>query len=358
MRRAQERGAGGSLMAVLAMVVSLAACSTTAPGHQTTPSSRTTTPPASGLGRLMPLYPFDSLGQVATWQVAYRGAGQQPWHLSSGDTAVAFAAWLGYPQIDTVVNTVSDSTGDHVSVGFSVGEGTPPRLVTAAVVHLVRWGVGADRPWEVVGTDDQSLTLDQPAYDATVDAPVVAGGVVSGVDESIAVRVLSSQTAAPVGLTCCLAAGGDRTPWAQTVPFSAAPGSVVVLSAATGGHVAAVERFAVTGVRASAGSRAPGAPCSEATMLPVVRAALPLPAPDAIVSVRIDQCGGGYARVQAVPSELRCGSGGGCYQGEQVFLDEMGTQWQVLDNGSGLNCTSPSLPPKDLPACRALGLDG
>jgi len=41
---------------------------------------------------------------------------------------------------------------------------------------------------------------------------------------------------------------GQPSPWSLTVPFHAAPGQLITIVVHTGGHVAAVERFAVTGV--------------------------------------------------------------------------------------------------------------
>ena len=52
-----------------------------------------------------------------------------------------------------------------------------------------------------------------------------------------------------MGAYCCRAAGGARSPWSASVTFLATPGQVITIAAATGGHVAAVERFAVTGAR-------------------------------------------------------------------------------------------------------------
>jgi hypothetical protein len=48
---------------------------------------------------------------------------------------------------------------------------------------------------------------------------------------------------------CCLPAGGSNTPWSATVSFTASPGAVLTIAASTGGHMATVERFTVTGVR-------------------------------------------------------------------------------------------------------------
>ena len=58
---------------------------------------------------------------------------------------------------------------------------------------------------------------------------------------------LSAQV--PVGAYCCRAADGTRSPWSASATFVATPGQVINIAAATGGHVAAAERFAVTGAR-------------------------------------------------------------------------------------------------------------
>lgn len=354
----------GALAGALALAVTmaLAGCSSTGgPGGGTgttsssTPASTTTTAATAGLGSYVPLYPFDTRAAADAWQQSYRSDGRQPWHLDSHQTALSFAQWLGYSGIDTVLTARSDSSGAHVTVGGHVPDST--QTYTAAVIHLVRWGSGSDAPWEVVGTDDTTLTLDSPHYGATVSSPVTAGGAISGVDESIRVQAWVLGSATPVGVACCLPAGGDHSAWHEAVAFSAAPGTVLTLAASTGGHVAAVERFAVTGVRAAAGSTASTAACTGSAMLPVVAGRLQLPAPDSTSSVNVQNCGGGWARVQAVPSNLQCGKGGPCYNDEQVFLKDVAGSWTVVENGSGINCTSPQATPADVvPGCKALGL--
>jgi hypothetical protein len=114
----------------------------------------------------------------------------------------------------------------------------------------VLFGSGTHAPWEVVGTDDRTFTVDHPAYGSTAPSPVTVGGVITGVDENIRVTVHSLSAQEPVGAFCCRAAGGTRSPWSASVAFLATPGQVITIAAATGGHVAAVERFAVTGARA------------------------------------------------------------------------------------------------------------
>ena len=196
----------------------------------------------------MPLYPFASLASVRAWQASYESGGHQPWHRSADITATAFAAFLGYTDVTQVAHSTAGSGDAHVAVGIKLPNGT---ISTAAVIHLKLFGSGKYAPWEVVGTSDTTLTLDRPSYGSTVPSPVRVGGKVTGVDENIRVTVHSLPAQGPVGTYCCLAAGGTSTPWSASVTFRATPGQVITIAASTGGHVAAVERFAVTGVRAS-----------------------------------------------------------------------------------------------------------
>ncbi len=131
-------------------------------------------------------------------------------------------------------------------VGYRAEEG--PKPFVAAVVHLMRYGQGKDAPWEVVGTDDTSLTLTRPAYGASASSPLTVGGRITGVDESIRVQVLHPGADGPLGEVCCLSAGGQKAAWSAKVDFAARPGGTLTVVASTGGHVATVERFAITGV--------------------------------------------------------------------------------------------------------------
>jgi Immunoglobulin-like domain of bacterial spore germination. len=102
----------------------------------------------------------------------------------------------------------------------------------------------------VVGTDDTTFTLTTPRYGATVSSPLTVGGRVTGVDESIRVTVLG-RSARPLGEHCCLPAGGERRPWSAKLRFSPPEerDDLLTVVASTGGHVADVERFAITAVR-------------------------------------------------------------------------------------------------------------
>ena len=196
----------------------------------------------------LPLWPFGSASAVAAWQAAYREGGHQPWHLSSRDVALDFAGrYLGYSEVDRVTAT-SGTARDHlVGVGWLDPNG---KATTVALVHLLRWGTATDAPWEVVGTHDTRLTLTRPRYGSTVTSPMTVGGTITGVDENLRVAVHTLSAAKPVGVSQGVPAGGEATPWSVKVAFSAPAGAVLTVSVSTGGHLMAIEAFAVTGVRA------------------------------------------------------------------------------------------------------------
>jgi hypothetical protein len=215
--------------------------STTRTTASTTTTSTTTVPRASNES----LFPFGDLQEVTAWQAA-AGPEHQPWRLDAGETALAFARFLGFTDLDRVISVSNDATGAHVAVGFET-EGS--HTSTAAVVHLIRFGSGTSIPWEVVGTDDTDFTLETPHYGATITSPVRVGGRITGVDESITVRVQQLHANGYLGEHCCVAAGGEGSSWATTLTFAAPTDPVLIISASTGGHIQRVERFAVTGVK-------------------------------------------------------------------------------------------------------------
>ena len=195
----------------------------------------------------LPLWPFAGEADAQAWQAAYRSGGHQPWHLDAGRTALSFTqGYLGYTNVDKVVGVRTSGQQTWVTVGFDDPNGRP---ITSAVLHLARLGSGRDTPWEVVGTRDTSLTLTTPAYGSTVRSPVDTGGRITGVDESLRVQVRRLDRPDAVGRTSGVPAGGDRARWTVQVPFTAPGGGTLTIAVSTGGHVADVERFAITGVR-------------------------------------------------------------------------------------------------------------
>jgi hypothetical protein len=244
---------------VAALITAACASATTGPpaGSPTTPPASTTTPATTGAATappgtpnatsLVPLRPFTTAAQVASWQAAYRASGQQPWHLDAGKTALSFARdHLRYVEIDRVT-TRSVAGGDaRIGVGWNDDNGTAH---TAAVLHLIRFGSGDAAPWVVVGSDDTDLTLTIPRYGATVTSPLTVGGRITGVDESLHVKVLGPASAVPLAEVTGLPAGGENTPWTTTLRFTAPRGTVLTVAVSTGGHIMDVERFAITAAR-------------------------------------------------------------------------------------------------------------
>jgi hypothetical protein len=238
-----------------------AAPGTVAPGTPTTiggggpgprPGSATTAsrPPARTFS-YQPLWPFRSLSEVQAWQAAYRSGGAQPWHLDAAQSALDFSrGFLGYQDIDKSYGITNDSSGAHVTVGFDNPNGQP---VKAAVIHLVRFGTGADAPWEVVGTDDgPDFSLTTPGYGTVASSPLAVGGRITGADENIKVQVRQQSSTQAIGVSVPVPAGGQGSPWKSTVAYQGASDAVLTVAASTGGHLAEVERFTVTGVRTSA----------------------------------------------------------------------------------------------------------
>lgn len=217
------------------------ATSTPAPASTTSPSG---TELATGFA-YQPLWPFRTGEEAAAWQSS--GGTTDRWHLDADATALAFTTdYLGFTGVDKVVDSDVQGGEAHVTVGYALPNG---HNATAAVVHLARFGAGDAAPWEVAGTDDTTLALSKPAYGATASSPVTAGGMITGVDESLRLAVHQPSSTAPIGSACCTSAGGTDSPWSAPVTFTGATDPVLTLVVSTGGHVADVERFAVTAVR-------------------------------------------------------------------------------------------------------------
>ncbi len=98
------------------------------------------------------------------------------------------------------------------------------------------------------------------------------------------------------------------------------------------------------------GTNAIPAPCTTATLEPVVAAALDSGIVT-VASVTISECRNGYARVFAHAVQPN-------NESEQVFLHSVGGRWTYLTSGTGITCESETdFRPAELEdACLALGL--
>lgn len=207
-------------------------------------ASETTATPGYDFG-YQPLWPFATQADADRWRSDGR-AGADAWHADPRTTAQKFTReFLGFGDLNRITTVTEQPREAWVGVGQDDPRGIP---ITVATLHLARFGPAADAPWEVVGSEDTDLTLDTPAYGSAVQSVTEVGGTISGVDESL--HIQARQIAGPVGEFCCVPAGGQRAEWSATVPIATTgPGAVTVV-VSTGGHYAALERFAITGLRA------------------------------------------------------------------------------------------------------------
>jgi hypothetical protein len=212
-----------------------------APSASPSPTGTPSQAPPPVYERYQPLWPFGSYAEAEQWRT--EGGGSQPWHLDPEQTALDFTrSYLGFTEIDQVTGTFFDDLGAHIGVGYRDPDGVSH---TAATLHLVQYGTASDSPWEVVGSDDSTFTLEQPAYGSQVSSPMTVGGHITGVDENIVVSVLASQT--DRATLAQVPAGGDGAAW-TTGEVSFEQRGVLTIVASTGGHLQQVERFAIQGV--------------------------------------------------------------------------------------------------------------
>lgn len=208
----------------------------------------TTTAPAPDGFTYQPLWPFASQDEADRWLRDGAVAGAAPWHADPETTALSFAQdYLGFAEIDRTTTVTEHVDEAWVGVGYASPTGKP---TTAATIHLARFGTATNAPWEVVGSLDDALTLSTPVYGSTVGTVIEAGGAITGVDENLHLQVRQSTQENVLGDYCCVPAGGESRPWSATFSTSPPQPGALTLVVWTGGHVAKVEKFAVTGLRA------------------------------------------------------------------------------------------------------------
>jgi hypothetical protein len=208
----------------------------------------TATAPTSDGFTYQPLWPFASRDEADSWLRDGAITGDAPWHADPKTTALLFAqGYLGFYEIDRTTTVTEHADEAWVGVGYTLPSG---ETVTTATIHLVRFGTASNAPWEVVGSLDDELTLTAPGYGDTVGTVIEAGGTITGVDESLHLQVRQSTQDDVLGDYCCVPAGGESRPWSATFSTALPQPGALTLVVWTGGHVARVEKFAVTGLRA------------------------------------------------------------------------------------------------------------
>jgi hypothetical protein len=218
-----------------------------APRALADPVDATIAPEADDFG-FQPLWPFASQDEADRWLREDAAAGDAPWHADPTTTALLFAQdYLGFAEIDRTTTVTEHVDEAWVGVGYALPDG---ESTTAATIHLARFGTDANAPWEVVGSLDDVLTVSTPPYGGIAGTVIEAGGIITGVDESLHLQVRQSTEENVLGDYCCVSAGGESRPWSATVSTSPPQPGALTLVVWTGGHVAKVEKFAITGLRA------------------------------------------------------------------------------------------------------------
>lgn len=192
------------------------------------------------------LWPFVSLAQEQVWERANNARSSfEPWHTSAALTASKFTTvHLGFREMIYVTNVRVTGATATVGVAWKYPGGT--QVSTAAVLSLIKLGRG----WTVVGSKDTYLTLTLPVYGARISSPVVVGGRIWGVDESLNVKIVSSTAVRGRSPLPGTAAGGQGSQYFIRVSYSnPVSGTALAIVVSTGGHVTGVERFAITAVR-------------------------------------------------------------------------------------------------------------
>lgn len=213
--------------------------STPASGAATASSS-----PAAQKRDVLPIWPFSNPQEARNWQESYRQGGHSPWHVDAAFTAVAFTqGYLGFTELDQAIKTDIRGQDALVQVGFSPQEGQTPQV--AATVHLIKYGSGPNTPWEVVGAEGSGIAVTTPEYGTAAHSPAMVSGTLTDAAGNVQIRFLQPGSEKPLAESQAIPVAGA---WRTTVPFTAKPDQVITVVAATGGHVADVERFAVTAV--------------------------------------------------------------------------------------------------------------
>ena len=229
-----------------ATVISIA--TPVAPSTVTSVSTVTSTTSSPSGFAYQPLWPFAAQQEADRWLREDAPHGISRWHADPEATALNFTQnYLGFSEIDRVTHVDDQGEEAWVSVGYTLPNGEE---TTAATIHLVRYGTGPNAAWEVVGTEDTTLTVTAPPYGSSVGPVVYAGGAITGVDEAVHVQLRQSTQQTVLGEFCCVQTGGNPGSWSAQVHVNGAQPCPLTMVVWTGGHVARVERFAITGLHA------------------------------------------------------------------------------------------------------------
>ena len=110
---------------------------------------------APGSFQYVPLWPFASQQEADRWLRDDAPNGHLPWHAEADTTALYFTQnYLGFTEINQITNVTTNGNEAWVSVGYELPN---LKVMTAATIHLARFGTASNAPWEVGGTKTTCL---------------------------------------------------------------------------------------------------------------------------------------------------------------------------------------------------------
>lgn len=147
------------------------------------------------------LWPFTSAAQAGSWKTS------APWANNQEQTAQHFAQ--DYLGLNVAAHQTCDRCGEVV-LRLPAGGST-------AKAHLVTFTVGGVQVFSVASVTFADLTVTAPGAGAAISSPTTVTGTLTGVDENVRVRLL---TTSGKELATAGAPAGSAVPWSGALTWS------------------------------------------------------------------------------------------------------------------------------------------
>lgn len=205
------------------------------------PSPTTSTNGVTTSANGTPVWPFTSDAQAADWEAQ---PGSRGW--AADPVKVTQHLMDDYLKLPGAATSRLNDDGDLAIVEVSAG-GRP-----VSQVRLERVGRDTSGPWSVTSAASDDLVVRQPGDGDEVTSPLQVTGTVSGVDQSVHLRLMAAAL-----LGEAYAPAGNEQPWTQALAWTRSDWSVAALTGTTFNGKGDLSAVTVTAVR-RAGSRTAG----------------------------------------------------------------------------------------------------
>lgn len=222
-----------------ALTVSLTGKDALAPSRPSQHRVGSPTPEPSGCAEGLCTAPKPSPA-VSTASVTTSGGGTPVWPFTSDTQAADWEAhpgsrsWAADP-VQVTQHLMDDYLGLPGKATRRINSDVDVAIVVVSAadrpvsqVHLERVGRDSSGPWSVTAASSDDLAVTQPSSGDEVSSPVHAAGTVSGVDQSVHLRLISDGLLAEA-----YAPAGNVRPWTQSLSWTRTDWSVAALAAAT-----------------------------------------------------------------------------------------------------------------------------